>query len=570
MNKKNLLLLMSALTLCSVLPAKEFNSPLAPKEYRRSENTILEAPSKLSLKQMYDKYYLSHSALAKKYVDKLEKTNAEGFWKPTEDSIDSHKAPEWFLDAKFGMFIDYGLWSVAGWAPKREKKAMYPDWYEYRIYTHPEYIAYHKKNWGDDFKPDHFIPLFKADKFDADKIVKIAKDSGMKYVVPFFKHHSGYCFWQSSFSKRNTVDMTPNKDLVMPIKDACKKYDLKFGFYFSVDEWEYPIIQENGEMKIRSWKRKGEDGEKIKMRDYDPEYELICSGKVPVKDFINEYLLPQGVELIDKYKPDLLWYDGEWFEKVEDLRTYDLSAYYYNTCDKLNGGVAVNDRYGLKDDKMLRVIRGDYYTNEYGDNDKKISFENAHPWEECRGISQSFGFNWQDDEGNVISASEFVSTFVDIVAKGGTLLLIVNLDKDGALPEVQEKRLKEIGAWLKKNGEAIYATRQLSPFIEDGIAYTRSKDSSQAFAIIKNPKEGEVAIKISPKKENKIQILGTKKDLKWRAVKNEKSEGITIVTIPDGLDFSLPIALKIENEQAKHSKLKKKDPHQKVRIRANK
>lgn len=173
--------------------------------------------------------------------------NNKGKWKPTTESLDSHQAPEWLPDAKFGVFIDWGLWSVAGWAPKKEKGAMYPDWYEFRMDTDSAFKAYHKTNWGEDFKRDDFIPFFQARKYHPGKLIRIAKEAGMKYVVPFNKHHSGFCLWSSSFTQRDAGD----------------------------------------------------------------------------------YLIPQAAEFIDRYDPNLIWYDGQWLTDVDETKTYEPAAYFY-------------------------------------------------------------------------------------------------------------------------------------------------------------------------------------------------------------------------------------------------
>lgn len=130
---------------------------------------------------------------------------------------------------------------------------MYPDWYEYRMYTDSVFIKYHEKNWGKDFERDDFIPLFTAKHYEPDKLIKIAKEAGMKYIVPFCKHHGGFCLWPSSFTKRNALDMGTEKDLIKPLVEGCKKAGLKFGFYFSLDEWEYPVIDDNGNLANRKW-----------------------------------------------------------------------------------------------------------------------------------------------------------------------------------------------------------------------------------------------------------------------------------------------------------------------------
>jgi alpha-L-fucosidase len=497
--------------------AQDIQIPLAPKENRRSENYQLQK-SKYSLDEMKSNFSEELMRVAASQYEKVSEVNEKGKWKPTPESIDMHMAPDWFQDAKFGMFIDWGLWSVAGWAPKKEKGAMYPDWYEFRLDTDSAFVKYHAKNWGKDFKRDDFIPLFTAREYNPEKLVKLAADAGMKYVVPFSKHHSGFCLWPSSFTQRDASDMGPQKDLVKPIVESCKNNGLKFGFYFSVEEWEYPLINEDGKIKTRLWATKN--------RPSMEELEKKISGKIPVKDFAKDYIIPQAVEFIDKYDPDLVWYDGEWETDVNELRTYEISAYFYNQAEGRKE-VAVNDRYGTKDGKRLRFVRGDFFTSEYHsltDENKKLT----HAWEECRGISQSFGYNWQDTEANVISSKAFIDMFVDIVAKGGNLLLIVNLDGQGALPKTQEIRLLDIGKWLKVNGEGIYSTRSYAHQVEGSVSYTQSKDGQYLYAIIKEWPGIELNLKgVHPIKNSKIEMLGNDQNLKW-------------INTTDGISIDLP------------------------------
>ena len=484
---------------------QDANTPLAPKLNRKPENYHL-SKYKYSLEELKSNFSEEMMQLANKQYKKVQETNNEGRWKPTPVSIDAHQAPDWFKDTKFGMFIDWGPWSVAGWAPKKEKGAMYPDWYEFRLDTDSAFIKYHEKNWGKDFNRDDFIPLFTAKEYNPEELVKLAVDAGMKYVVPFSKHHGGFCLWPSSFTQRDAGDMGPKRDLIKPIVESCKKRGLKFGFYFSVEEWEYPLIDANGNIKPRLWATKNVPSLE--------ELEKKASGKIPVKDFVKDYIVPQAVEFIDQYDPDIIWYDGEWTTDANDLRTYEISSYFYNHAEGRKE-VAVNDRYGTEDGKRLRFVRGDFFTSEYHsltDENKK----STHAWEECRGISQSFGYNWQDTEANVISTKAFIDMFVDIVAKGGNLLLIVNLDGQGALPELQKKRLIDIGKWLKVNGEGIYSTRPFTHQIDGIVTYTLSKDNQYVYAIVKEWPGQELHLKgINPAKGSKIEMLGFDKPLEW-------------------------------------------------------
>jgi alpha-L-fucosidase len=492
--------------------------PTAPESYRKPAGyDPAQHRYKYSLTDLREQFSEQMMQNADKEYTRVYDFNGKGKWKPTGPSLDRHTAPEWFQDIKFGMFVDWGLWSVAGWAVKKDKGAMYPDWYEHRIVSDANAVKYHEKNWGEDFKRDDLIPFFTAKNYQPDKLIDIAVAAGMKYVIPFCKHHSGFCLWPSSYTHRDASDRAAGKDLIKPLVDNCKAKGLKFGFYFSTEEWEYPVISTKGELIIREW------GGKYK--PYEPKYENLASGKIAVEDFAKDYIIPQAVEFIDKYDPDILWYDGEWDSSPDILGCYDIAAYFYNKAEGKKE-VAVNDRYGLVNGKRSRSYRGDVFTSEYGDmtDDNRL----RHLWEENRGISQSFGFNWQDTDENVITSKDFIDMFVNIVAKGGNLLLIVNLDGQGALPDVQEKRLRDVGKWLTVNGEGIYGTRAYSVIAEDNVRYTRSKDSKIVYAISLEWPGKQLQLKSAePAKGSKIYLLGYDEPLKWSYL-----NGTTTITLP--------------------------------------
>lgn len=503
------------------------DAPEAPQEYRRPLGYD-PAPYryKHSLEDMKRLYSEQMMKTADKEYDRIMNVNYGGKWKPTASSIDRHKAPEWFADAKFGMFIDWGLWSIAGWAPRNEKGAMYPDWYEHSMYYFGDVSTrYHAKNWGVDFERDDFIPFFKAERYQPEFLIDIAEEAGMKYVVPFNKHHSGFCLWPSSYTLRHT-GTTIGKDLVKPLVDGCREKGLKFGFYFSIEEWEYPVIGPNGEIINR---RGFGNPEKHPIYEpYTPKLENLASMKIPVNDFSRQYLIPQAVEFIDKYDPDLIWYDGDWETEVEIPGAYDITAYYYNHAEGRKE-VAVNDRMGLKNGQRMRSVRGDFSTSEYGNLHE--GYRSRKVWEECRGISQSYGFNWQDTDENILTSKKFIDMFIDIVSKGGNLLLMVNLDAQGALPEMQEKRLKDIGKWLKVNGEGIYATREYSNNAEGSVRYTRSKDNSTVYAISLEWPGSQLRLQsVKPADKSEIYMLGYDKPLKWAY-----KDGVTTINIPSAL-----------------------------------
>lgn len=454
-------------------------------------------------------------------------------YNPTLKSIRRHATPEWVQDVKFGMFIDYGLYSVAGYAPKLEKGAMYPDWYLYNMYNLPEVVKYHKAKWGNDFTRDDFMPLFTAENYDPEGIAKIAEDAGMRYVVPFCKHHDGFCLWPSSYTKRTVMATAAKRDLVAPLNEACKKRGLKFGFYFSLEEWEYPIIRD-GKKVARIW---------IPFKS--PSYEFVpydetamagkIAGKVPVKDFVGDYIIPQATEFIDHYDPDMLWLDGAWTTLVEDSGSPQIVSYFYN---KAMGRktVATNDRLG----KLMRYNVGDFFTSEYGSHNIERT-QLLHKWEECRGVSQSFGYNWQDTEKNVVSTDDLIDILVRIVSENGNLLLIVNLDGKGAMPEYIRSRLYDVGRWLKVNGEAIYGSRPWYVANQgERIRFTRSKDGKYLYAIHKGWPEPELELlNVWLDSSSRIVILGSDQELKWKNVAEGSDSsgkgGKVVVEIPESL-----------------------------------
>ena len=261
----------------------------------------------------------------------------------------------------------------------------------------------------------------------------------------------------------------------------------------------------------------------------------MLTGKKPVENFFADYIIPQSKEFIDMYDPDILWMDGEWHTPVEEMRTPELISYFYNQ--------AAGRKKVVSNDRIARSLRhkvGDVFTSEYHSlesSQPKI----VHKWEENRSISQSFGYNRQDTEESVITVEEFVHMFIRIVSENGNLLLIVNLDGKGALPEVQARRLREIGDWLDVNGEAIYGSRPWLVAKEgDNIRFTRSKDGKYVYAILTEWPEKEIRLNsVFLGGENpEVRMLGTDQQLKWK--REQVVRGKLIVEIPESLKEQKP------------------------------
>ena len=531
--------------------------PYAPPQYRRPTDwkpglwtQDLATVSRIHSARVMD--------LARAQMEKVDAANRSGRYRATGASLDAHRCPEWLQDAKLGIFVDWGPWSVASWAPYAKGGRFYPDGYEnhceFPLGSEPAerdalFRAYHLKNWGADFHRDHFLALFRAEAFDADGLVRLFRTCGAKYVVPFLKHHGGYCLWDCPYTFRDSVDQGPRRDLAREMREACRREDLKFGFYFSHGlEWGYPVL--NGDGSLGFVNAAGQAP-----APYRPEMEWTASGKVAVKDFVRDYTVPQATDFIDRYDPDLLWYDGDWVSSAAVNGGYDIAAYFYNRAEGRKE-VAVNDRYGFGTpdevahkrttrggvyEKFLRAVRGDFYTSETADIAEDLDPASGHLWEECHGITHAYGNHWQEDGTTVMGERELIAYFTDIVARGGNLLLMVNLDGQGRLPGLQRQRLMTLGGWLSRWGGAIYGTRACAPYSTPEAGYLRSKDGSRRFAVILDGRR-EIELKCAFAPDEEVRVFGEREALPVRT----DPKGRRLVLIPPRWTMSeLPYVLEI-------------------------
>lgn len=351
-------------------------------------------------------------------------------FQPTWDSIDKRPTPAWFSDAKFGIFIHWGTYSVPAYAPVLPGKLAYAEWY-WNAMTHgkddPKADAvqkgtwdFHQSTYGADFPYQNFAPLFKAELFDPDHWADVFAHSGAKYVVLTSKHHEGFALWPSKEASStwgrpwNAVSIGPKRDLVGDLSNAVRRKGLHMGFYYSLYEWYNPM-----------WL-------------YDkPRY-------------VREHMFPQFKDLVTHYKPDVIFSDGEWEMTSAEWHSPELLAWLFND-SPVKDDVVINDRWGSD----TRHKHGGYWTTEYTAGMSGID----HPWEESRGMGVSYGYNRAEDLNVYHSGRELVMILVDTVSRGGNLLLDIGPKSDGTIPVIMEERLTQIGDWLRVNGEAIYGTR---------------------------------------------------------------------------------------------------------------
>jgi len=385
-------------------------------------------------------------------------------YQPNWDSIDSREIPTWFKDAKFGIFIHWGLYSVPAWAPV----GVYAEWYQNWLQSGHTWglkgsegnavQEYHYKTYGKDFTYDQFAPMFKAENYKPEEWRALFENAGAKYIILGSKHHEGYALWPSKIANKtwgkkwNAMDVGPKRDLVGDLAKEIKKSDIKFGLYYSLYEW------------------------------YNPLYK-----KASKREFVEQHYIPQLKELVTGYSPDILWADGEWELGPEKWRSREVLSWILNHTPNQKTFV-LNDRWG----KGIRFHHAGYYTAEYG-----AGFENdAHPWEECRGMGYSFGYNQNEADSDYRSVDELLITLIDIASRGGNLLLNIGPKADGTIPDVMQNRLKGMGKWLSKYGDAIYGTRSWNRSCQwsDGkIPNIKGENLSTHYDIVKftvKPDEG--------------------------------------------------------------------------------
>jgi alpha-L-fucosidase len=359
-------------------------------------------------------------------------------YQPDWFSLDSRKTPEWFSNAKFGIFIHWGVYSVPAWRRiSDERFGSYGEWYYASVYGDYKNNDedFHGKMYGNDFKYRDFAKDFGAELFNAELWARLFKEAGARYVVLTSKHHEGYCMWPTTNKhKKNwrVTDVGPNRDLLGNLTDAVRRVGLRMGVYYSIIDWE------------TNWSHRPKGGYFIPKRDV----ELYG---IDEDRYVDEILIPQLKELVNTYEPALIFTDGgEWDFSEERSRVKEFLAWLYNEAPNKDE-VVINDRFY----DGMPGRHGDYYSTEYRDVE---GYGFRHPWEESRGIGKSYGFNRAENLWDYNTSAQLIHELIEIVSKGGNLLLNVGPTADGRIPVIQQQRLKDIGDWLNINGKAIYET----------------------------------------------------------------------------------------------------------------
>lgn len=485
-------------------------------------------------------------------------------YQPTLQSLREHPVPEWYQNAKLGIFIHWGLYSVPAWAPTGYSirdlikkmsageaqifESPYAEWYQNNIKL-PESQSrqYHEQTYGVDFAYEGFAPIFnqEIETWDPESWAVLFKEIGARYVVLTSKHHDGFLLWQSRHPNPLRANYHASRDIVGELTSAVRNQGLHMGLYYSGGlDWTFnpTPIQEIADIFLN----------------------------IPQQSAYVHYCMAHWQELIDRYQPEILWNDIGMPNKAPVEK---LLADYYN---RFPEGV-VNDRFlkgfgpltgvfklkPLKQwlSRMMTTVltsdapsslerRGhcDYVTPEYTSYREATS----RKWESTRGIGRSFGYNRNEQEQDYISVPELVHLFVDLVSKNGNLLLNVGPMADGTIPPLQRERLEGFGRWLRVNGDGLFDTcpwnrAEGSALIagnEVPVRFTQKAESLYVF-ILGQPSGPSVRLKgLKATDGSLIRLLGKSKNLEWKQVEDDlliilDAEGIIIPSAGDAFGLSI-------------------------------
>jgi len=445
----------------------------------------------------------------------------------TDADMQARVAAPWFQNAKLGIFIHWGLYSVPGWAPPVAKglrgyakptldlaQMPYAEWYlnALRMDGSPT-RQHHVETYGEDFNYYDFQLAFEAANatWRADEWGKLFAESGARYAVLTSKHHEGYTLWPSAVPNDKTPGrhLTSKRDLVGEYVAAMRGAGLKAGIYYSGGiDWTFH--EQAITLSDPQFSKLFTEAAVARKAGLPPPA-VVLPPTQEYADYADQHL----VELIDRYQPDVLWNDIGY---PHNSRLREILAHY---AQSVPAGV-INDRFS--------TLHADVKTPEYHVSPK---IDEAK-WETCRGVGTSFGFNRNEGEGELLAPFDLIQMFVDVVSKNGNMLLDVGPRADGSIPANQQSRLRALGAWLSINGVGIYDTvpwkraADLSPEGLD-VRYTQSADAVYAFLLDRRGEDRVTLPGFSLAGDGKVIDLTTHTSLPWR----QTDAGLQIALGPD-------------------------------------
>uniref|UniRef100_T1IV28 Putative alpha-L-fucosidase n=1 Tax=Strigamia maritima TaxID=126957 RepID=T1IV28_STRMM len=411
-------------------------------------------------------------------------TLLQAHYDPTWESLDARPLPTWYDQAKIGIFIHWGVFSV----PSFGSEWFWNAW----MNKNPAAVKFMDQNYKPNFTYADFAPMFTAEFYDPDFWAELFQASGAKYIVLTSKHHEGYTMWPSKYSWNwNSMDVGPRRDLLGDLaKSIRKNTDLVFGLYHSLFEW------------------------------YNPLYLQDKANKFNTTYFVTTKTMPELKELVMQYKPSVVWSDGEWEAPDTYWDSKGFLAWLYNE-SPVKDVVVTNDRWG----SGTLCKHGGYYTCTDKYNPGKWVLQ-KHKWENCMTIdSGSWGYRRNAQLSDYLTINDLIQDLASTISCGGNLLMNVGPTHDGRILPIFEERLRQLGAWLNVNGEAVYASNpwtHQNDTITPNIWYTSKNDetiSIYAF-VLTWPRTNSLLLgAVDADSITDVSMLGLAELLQWKAGK---------------------------------------------------
>lgn len=392
---------------------------------------------------------------SKEYLQKIDEVISNGKYKDNWESLSGHSVPKWYYKDKFGIFIHWGIYSVPAYGN---------EWYSRNMYNKKDRDFYHHvKTYGNqkEFGYKDFIKMFRGENFDADKWVSIFKDSGARFVMPVCEHHDGFAMYKTQFNRWNSTEMGPCRDVAGEIKAACEKQGMTFcASSHRAEHYFFMNMGRTFDSDVNDERYADFYGPAVYTREFDGEQMSKTTADTystgPDKEWLDDWLV-RTCELIDNYRPKILYFD--WWIHNHAFKPYlkKLAAYYYNRAEEWGEEVTINYKHEAFPPTVATfdVERG------------ALTDISPIPWQTDTAIGKySWGYR-KDNEYK--SARKIICDLIDIVSKNGMLLLNVGPRSDGTFTDEETAVLKEIGEWMKLNGDGIYATTFWKTFGEGRV-----------------------------------------------------------------------------------------------------